>query len=64
MEFSSQDSGQKKLLRCIEVLLNKSLLRPTIIVMPASLLGSMTSAELPRKHQKGDAIGSCGGDRG
>ncbi|KAJ6972019.1 hypothetical protein NC653_032552 [Populus alba x Populus x berolinensis] len=33
MEFSSQDSGQKKLLRCIEVLLNKSLLRPTIIVM-------------------------------
>ncbi|KAJ6872541.1 hypothetical protein NC651_031610 [Populus alba x Populus x berolinensis] len=33
MEFSSQDSGQKKRLRCIEVLLNKSLLRPTIIVM-------------------------------
>ncbi|KAJ6872542.1 hypothetical protein NC651_031610 [Populus alba x Populus x berolinensis] len=25
---------------------------------PASLLGSMTSAELPKKHQKGDAIGS------
>jgi hypothetical protein len=33
MKFSSQDSGQKKRLRCIEALLNKSLLRPTIIVM-------------------------------